>query len=41
MAEQIEAVSVEENKENVEPQAMTIKEVEAAVEAFVGKREGR
>ena len=33
MAEQVEAVSVEENKENVEPQAMSIKEVEAAVEA--------
>ena len=33
MAEQIEVVSVEENKENVEPQAMSIKEVEAAVEA--------
>jgi hypothetical protein len=33
MAEPIEAVSVEENKENVDPQAMSIKEVEAAVEA--------
>jgi len=32
MAE-IESVTVEENKENVEPQAMSIKEVEAAVEA--------
>ena len=33
MTEQVEAVNVEETTENVEPQAMSIKEVEAAVEA--------